>query len=99
MTPEQRIAELELECARLRVDAERYAWLRDNALPSWPRDYATMPLPHAEIEIYLCRLENGNIERFGAIGPAIKVGIVSLDAAVDEAMAVAATAPMRAEGI
>lgn len=61
-------------------DAERYRWLCDNCRP----EYSSIETPHAVVKVCVGDVRNGT-GWFDIIGPQAKVGIVTLDQAVDEA--------------
>lgn len=63
-------------------DAARYRWLRDNAAP-WSQ---LSPIPYALIRIVMAHNERGT-HSFDIIGTRDGVGIVTLDTAVDCAIA------------
>jgi len=70
--------ELTAELAECRADAERYRWLRDNCKPG----YSKAVTPHAVIKVCVGESRDG-IGWFDIIGPKAKVGIVTLDQAID----------------
>lgn len=75
-----RATRAEAELAAVREDAERYRWLRDNCVPCGGDE----EVPHARIRVCLGR-KGKNIHWFDLIGPRNRVGVISLDAAIDAA--------------
>ncbi len=74
------IVSLTAEVKRLRADATRYRWLRDNVQP-WRNGNAA---PHAIVNISL-GIRDGEERVFSLIDKTSHVGIASLDQAIDAA--------------
>lgn len=63
-------------------DAARYRWLAENCRPWTGGD----DQPHALIQICRGEMDDGMIGWFNIVGPVSRVGIITLDAAVDASM-------------
>ena len=85
----RQVEQLQARVDAAEKDVRRYQWLREHVKP-WEGFDAGYP--YCEIDIYLCELANGSVEKVSIIGPRDAVGMASLDTAVDIALS-ALTAP------